>query len=250
MREVSVDNGYKDLELVRQWKKTRDPKYFREAYREMSGLINSATMKAATGSNIPKSVFKLRAIQQFHDSLESFDEKRGTQLGSHVYKAVHEKSKRLNYNYGDIARIPERSGSGVGIYHVGPFQETLEILQHRYGREPTDKEIAQEMGYSEKQIKALRKDITKDYSFSGEVEDLSSIDDDSLNLDVLNAVYYDLTPEQKIYYDYVTGQHGKQAIRKHTGAVDQNAIAQKMGKSPREIQKIRAEVINMIKKVN
>lgn len=245
-----MGNEYKDLELVRKWKDTRDPKYFREAYREMSGLIHSATLKAATGSNIPKSVFKLRAVQQFHDSLESFDEKRGVQLGSHVYKAVHEKSKRLNYSYADIARIPERSGTGVGIYHVGPFQETLEILQHRYGRDATDKEVAQEMGYSEKQIRALRKDITKDYSFSGDVEEMSAVDDDSLNLDLLNAIYYDLTPEQKKYYDFVTGQHGQQAIKKHTGAVDQNAIARRMGKTPKELQKIRGEVVQMMRKAN
>lgn len=245
-----MDNGYKDLELVRKWKETRDPKYFREAYREMSGLINSATMKAARNSNLPQSVFKLRAIQQFHDSLESFDEKKGARLGSHIYKAIQEKSKRLNYDYGYIARVPERSGNAVGIYHIGPLQETEEILQHRYNREPTDKEIAQEMGVSENKVKALKKDITKDYSLSGEIEDFSAVDDDSLNLDVLNAVYYDLTPDQKIYFDYVTGKHGQQAVRKHTGAVDQNAIARKMGKTPREVQKIRGEIVKMLKKVS
>jgi DNA-directed RNA polymerase specialized sigma subunit len=247
-----MDNSYNkqdELYNVRMWKKTGDPKYFQNAYRSMQNLIHSATRKAAIGSNIPESVFKLRAIQQFHDTIKNYDDKKGAGLSTFVYHGINEKAKRLNYKYDRIARIPERNSGGIGIYHIGELNSVIDILHQKLNREPTNAEIAREMGYTTKQIEDIRKDMVKDYSLSGDVEDLSAFDDNAKDEDLLNAVYYDLTPAQKEYYDYVRGTHGKIAIRKHTGAVDKIEIGRRMGKSRKEIDTLAKGVAKMMKKL-
>lgn len=237
-----------ELENAMKWKETRDPKYFQDVYRSMKPLIHLAGGKARIGSNIPNEVFELRAIQQFHDSLKSFKPEKGTQLQTHVFRGVQEKLKRLNYKYDKIARTPERSGGGIGAYHIGSLMDTTAILRQTLNREPTDFEIAQEMGVSAKQVENLKKDMVKDYSFSGELEDLSATDDYSEDQAVLDSIYYDLTPDQRRYYDHVTGSHGVRVVKKHTGSVDQKAIARAMGKTLKEVQTLRKGVAKMMEK--
>ena len=157
MREVSVANKPEDpkeldLYYFDKWRQTGRKEYFQKLYRGFGGLINTASKKAAMGSNIPQSAFKLQAAQQFYDSLQTFDPSKGANLNTHIFRGVHEKLKRVNYKYGNLARIPERS-EGLGVYDINLLNNTEELLRQKFNREPTIDEIAADMGVTPQQVR-------------------------------------------------------------------------------------------------
>ncbi len=235
-----------DLHYFDKWRQTGEKDYFQKLYRGYGGLIHQASRKAASGSNIPEAVFKLQAAQQFHDSLRTFNPDRGASLSTHIYNGVNNKLKRINAQYGNIARIPERSGSSLGVFHINQLQNTEELLRQRLNREPTVVEIAREMNVTPQDVEGLKKEIKKDLSLNAELEDLVSFDESASDKDLLNMVYYDMNPEQQLLYDYANGEHGKQAILKPSGIPDYSAIARKMNLPEQKVQKLRKQLKKMI----
>ena len=88
--------------------------------------------------------------------------------------------------------------------------------------------------------------MRKDLSLNAELEDLVAFDENASDKDVLQMLYYDMNPEQKLLYDYMNGEHGKQAILKPSGKPDFNAIARRMGITESKLQKLRKQIKKMI----
>jgi DNA-directed RNA polymerase sigma subunit (sigma70/sigma32) len=235
-----------DLYYFDKWRKNGRKEDFQKLYRGFHDIISSASRKASMGSNIPQSVFKLQAAQQFHDSLNTFDPSRGASLKTHIWNGVENKLKRINYKYGNLARIPERSGNTLGVYDINVLNNTEELLRQKLNREPTIDEIATDMGVRPDQVEGLKKEIRKDLSLNADLEELTQFDENATDEDVMHMLYYDMNPQQKLLYDYTNGKHGKQAILKPSGKPDFNAIARKMGISNDQVQKIRKQLVKMI----
>lgn len=235
-----------ELQYFDRWRDTGKKEYFQKLYHIYGGLIHKASRKAAVGSNIPESVFKLQAAQQFHDSLRTFDPSRGAALPTHIFNGVNNKLKRINAQYGNLARIPERSGTSLGIFHINQLKNSEELLRQKLNRDPTIGEIAKDMSVTPDQVEGLQKEIRKDLSLNAELEDLTAFDEFAGDKDILNMVYYDMNHEQQLLYDYLNGEHGKTQIMKPSGQPDYKAIAKKIGIPEARVQKIRKQIRKMI----
>jgi len=235
-----------ELQYYDKWKETGKKEYFQKLYRIYGGLIHSASRKAAMGSNMPESVFKLQAAQQFHDSLRTFDPSRGAALPTHIYNGVNNKLKRLNVQYGNIGRIPERSGSKLGVFKINDLNNTTELLRQKFNREPTAGEIAKDMSVTIRDVEGLQKEIRKDLSLNTQLEDLTASDEFAGDRDVLNMVYYDMNSDQQNLYDYLNGEHGKERLAKPSGQPDYKAIGKKLRMSEAKVQKTRKQIRKMI----
>ena len=238
-----------DLYHFNKWKDTGRKEYFQRLYRGFGGLINEASRKAAMGSNVPQSAFKLQAAQQFYDSLRTFDPSRGASLKTHIFNGVENKLKRINAQYGNIARIPERSGAALGVFAINKMQNTEELLRQKLNREPTVVEIADEMGVTPRDVEGLKKEVKRDLSLNAQLEDMVMYDEFASADDLLDMAYYDMNPKQQLLYDYVSGKHGKEAILKPSGQPDFKAIARKMNLPDSQIQKLRKQVATTIRRM-
>jgi DNA-directed RNA polymerase specialized sigma subunit len=226
-----VDNKKKDeLELFKKFRSTGDKRYFQQLYTSMKPLIYDAAKKSAYGSNLPESAHKIYTANVFLDALNTYNPKHGAALATHVYSAVHNKSKRLNYEYGNLGSMPEPRALKVGL-----FQNEVSNLQGELGREPSAAEIADRMNMGVRDVARMQKELTKDLAIGEGTEEIA-FSEGSKEEEVLNHLYYDLTQEERVVYEYMTGKYGKPKLVKK-GVPDINAIASKTGMPPAKVKR-------------
>lgn len=230
-------NETKEDELYHfnQWQKTGDKQHFQSLYKSMKPLLDNAASKAAMGSNIPKPAHQLFAAQNFYDALRTYNPDKGVALQTHVYGTVHQKAKRLNYLYQNLGQIPEPR-----TIQIGRFQTEYGNLTDQLGREPSAAEIADRMNIGIKDVERLQVEIRKDFSMSGLEEEI--VAETPKEEEILSFLYYDLTNEEKVVYDYIFGKHGKQRLVKRNGKIDFETIAARTGFST---SKVRSLFVNI-----
>lgn len=235
-----------ELDIFNKFKKTGDKKYFQELYSSMKPLIYEAAKKASFGSNIPESAHRVYAAQAFLDSLNTFNPNGGAALATHVYGSVHNKVKRLNYDYQDLGKKPENRA-----VMVGQFQNAFENLKSELNREPSAAELADHMSIPIKQIAHLQKEVRKDLGMSDGTDEVAYAGT-SHEEEFVQYLYYELNPEEKVVYEYITGAYGKQKLGKKNGKIDYTGIAQRMGVSESKVRvlhnSIRSKLMKVLKK--
>lgn len=247
MRGDSVDSRKEqDKLLLDNWRRTQSRDDFQKLYRNYQGLINNASRRAAMGSNIPAAAFKLQAAQQFQNVLQTYDEKKGASLQTFLFRHVNDKLKRLNYNYHQLSKIPERSGGAPGVYHINELKNTKEILGDKLNRPATHVELAQEMNMTPKGIQQLEREIRKNLSFTAELENVAGMESDATEREMLSMLYYDMNPEQQLIWEHISHFQGT-PILKPGGMPDYPAIARKTKIPLARVQRIRGEIFKMIK---
>lgn len=231
-----------ELSLYKKWMKTGKKEYFQDLYSSMKPLIVSAANKAAYNSNIPQAAHMAYAAQNFHDALRTYDPSKGA-LQTHVYGAVHQKAKRLNYLYQDLGHKPEPRAQMVGLY-----QTEKEFLKAELGREPSQAEMADRMGINLGEVANIEREVRKDLALDEGTENNAYFMTDK-EVEKLDFIYYDLMGEEQVVYDYILGAHGKPKLMKQNNKVDFEGIARAMGVSPSKVRNIFKRIQGKFEKV-
>ena len=231
-----------EVSIFEKWNKTKDKAHFQALYSSMKPLIYDAAKKASYGSNLPESAHRIYAAQAFLDSLRTFQPNSGASLQTHVYGSVHNKVKRLNYEYANMGKMPEPRA-----VMVGKFQNEFENMRSSLAREPSSAEMADHMGIPIKQIINLQKEIRKDLSMEGGLEEVAS-SEGSVEDEFAAYLYYDLNPEEKVVYEYMTGNYGKPRMVKANNVIDFTGIAARMGVSESKVRTLHNAIRAKYKK--
>jgi len=238
-----VDNvKSKEQNLFDQWKKTGRPEHFRELYQSMKPLIYRAAEKASYGSNIPESAHRIWAAQNFHDALKTYKPSEGAALQTHVYNAVHQKAKRLNYMFQNLGHMPEPRAMKVGLY-----QNELANLRAELGREPSTAELSDRLSMSPVEIERIRKELQRDLSIEGGVDEYAAFESSEAE-EILSHVYFELTSEEKVVYEHIFGRNGRQKMIKTNGKIDFDGIARKVGFSSSKVRMIFTKIRQKLEK--
>lgn len=225
-----------ELALYHDWKGTQSTGSFQKLYTSMKPLIYDAARKASYGSNIPESAHQIWAAQNFYDALRTYKPSAGTALQTHVYNAVHQKAKRLNYLYQNLGHIPEPRAMQIGLY-----QNIHENLRATLGREPSSAEVADKLSWGLKDVVNIQKELQKEMAMDLGAEE-HGVFESSIDEEVLEYVYYELNGEEQLMYDYVFGKHGKPRMVKANKKVDFEGIAKKAGFSASKARGIWTKV--------
>jgi DNA-directed RNA polymerase specialized sigma subunit len=212
-----------EMDLFKQWRTHESVPAFQQLYVSMKPLLHDAAKKASYGSNVPESAHRIWAAQVFHDALRTYNPTAGTALQSHVYNAVHQKAKRLNYLYQNIGHIPEDRMSKIGLYY-----NVYENLKSHLGREPTTAELADELQWGVKTVEKIQTEIRKDLAMDVGTEEVA-VFESSADEEILEYIYYELTSEEQLVYDYVFGKHGKPRKIKANNKIDFEGIGKAAG---------------------
>jgi DNA-directed RNA polymerase specialized sigma subunit len=233
-----VDNKKIDeVNLFNLWKKDQTNKeHFQGLYNSMKPLIHDAAKKAAFGSNLPESAHRAYAAQAFMDSLKTYNPSSGAQLQTHVYGSVHNKVKRLNYEYQNLGKMPEPRA-----VMVGQFLNEFGNLRANLGRDPSSAELSDHIGIPLKQVTNLQKELRKDLAMDMGTDEVSFMEG-SKEEEFLNYLYYELTSEEKVVYEYITGHFGKPRMVKGNNKIDYAGIATKMGVSESKIRLLHNQI--------
>lgn len=236
-------NKQSEIDLFKAWQQTGDKTHFQSLYGQMKPLLDTAATKASYGSNLPKSAHQIWAAQSFMDALKTYDPARGVALQTHVYNAVHQKAKRLNYLYQNLGQVPEPRAMQVGLFNTEKAN-----LTHELGREPSAAELADRTGLGLKDIERLQKEIQKDLSLSSLEEEVTV--ESPREEEILSLIYYDLTNEEKTVYDYIFGKHGKPRLVKPNRKIDFEGIAGRVGFSSSKVRSVFARIRDKYEKAS
>lgn len=222
-----------DLELVERAKRG-DSFAKNELIRKYMPMLR-IKVNAYSKAPIPYAALEGEAMKLLLYAVEKFDPKQGVQFKTfmeHNLKGLYRYSAR----YKNMARIPEHRA-----LQFTRFNNIKSILSTDKGREPTNDEMADALGWSPVQVMKMEQTIgRREIAMSG-IETLHEQEKLEEKMeDILEFEYFGLTPEEKLVYDYSLGRHGKPRIPRVED------ISKQTGISTDKIYKIKQKVAERV----
>jgi len=189
-----------DTELWRQWKKTKAPGDLQKLLTQMNPILLREVNKWAP--SMSRSYLEAEAKRLAVEAFESYDPNYGTALSTHVASRLP-KLSRVVYATQNTARLSETKNLLFHVYHTSTNE-----LRDRHGREPTNEELADNLGWSPKKLEQFqRQSQRKEFVESEDHPDAEDAEDH-----LVDYIYHDLTPLQKSIFEHSTGYQGKQKL--------------------------------------
>ncbi len=183
---------------------------------------------------IPAPALYGEATKMALTAIQNWDPTRGARLGTHTVTQLQRMNRFVSQNK-NIARIPEHRA-----VKIGGFLHTRDALSAELGRAPSPEEMADELSWPVKEVRATAASMRKDLSESGMPEAaLAQMND--RQKETMNFVRFSLThPEQKVFDSYFVTTIGK--------APSVTSVAKNTGKSEDWVYRVRRRLVNDIKR--
>ena len=152
-------NKSNDLEFFQRWKQTGSKEDLGKLVGQFEPLMFKQ-VKRLQGS-VPPAALSAEAKKQTIIALQTYDPDKGAALSTHIYNRLN-KLKRINSKYQNAVRLPENQH-----FTYSEFNNSLERLTENLNRDPTDNELASDLGWAKKEVKRLRERLYKDLYESG-----------------------------------------------------------------------------------
>lgn len=222
-----------ELDLWKSWKKSPSDQKLAELLVSLDPLIQKR-VNQFIGAPLPRSAIEAEARKQAVGALESYKPNMGAALGTHVNNYL-QKVYRYVTTYQNVGRLPESRAAKIDL-----FQKTKAALAVQKGREPTTIELADELNWSPREVGRMEVELRKDLGLETSFGEMKFLDADR-NAELLTFGYFELTPEEQLVFDYSIGSHGKLRLT-------MEQIAQRLGKTPRQIGLIKTRIVEKLKR--
>jgi DNA-directed RNA polymerase specialized sigma subunit len=233
-KEAAKGAAEKDLVLWQQWNASKDPQDMDTLFKQVRPIIAKAVNVYAGKVNIPTPAIQAEFERHALSAIKTYDPTRSA-LHTHITNQLN-RGKRFVVTYQNVARVPENRS-----YRIGEFLRAKEELGDNLGREPSSMELADHMKWPVSQIAKLEQEMRAEVPTSHlEGGDLTSVYT-SPEAELLQLLPGELTGEEKLVYEYVTGSNGKPKL-------SGTQIAQRTGLSPAKVSRLRSSVATKVKK--
>lgn len=233
MSTVAAGKKAGELLLWKEWRKTESPQLMGKLIDSFAPVIQATVRKFETVP-LPPSTIVAEAKKQMIRAFETFNPKAGAALGTHVHNHI-QKVNRFVYEHQNIGRIPEHR-----ITQIGTYTAVKGELKEKRGRDPSAAEMADELGWSLPEVERMERELRREVPETAVADvDFSFLaSDDSQRL--LNYIYYELTPNEKVVFEYLTGWAGKPKL-------SEDEIARRLGVDRLKVKKMKASIAAKIK---
>lgn len=186
------------------------------------------------GGLLPKSFLEVEAKRLAFNAFDTYDPKKNTRLSTHVANTLRGLG-RLNYTYQNALRMPEERQRKYSL-----FTEAREKLKDRLGRAPSIQELSDELVWPEDEVGRMERDVHVETSESVGGEDAMSSVFAVSSSPVVDFLYHDMEPEEKIIFESLTGYKGHPQL-------SMSGIARKLGLSEPQVRRKRDKLAEKIK---
>lgn len=186
--------AYNEMEHYNNYKQTGDPRDRTKTLMALQPVLFKKHQQLA--GSLPDSALKAEIAKHAVNAIENYDPTKGAKLSTHVFNHVAQAS-RMNYTYQNVVRMSEDKQQGKFKH----YKKALDDLNAELNREPTDHEIAQRLGWAEKEVTDLKAGLFADVAESRLefADERSQFSDDNTRM---AYVMDNLTPqEQKFFKD-------------------------------------------------
>lgn len=190
----------RDLALWEEWHKTQSPVALQQLLDQMNPIINREVNKWA--SSMSRSLLEMEGKRLAVEAFKSFDPTKGATLSTYVASRLP-KLSRIVYANQNTARLSETKAL---LFHT--YNAATNELRDRHGRDPTNDELADHLGWSHKKLNQFQRQAgRKEFVESEEHPDYDQGDDH-----LIDFIYHDLTPLQQQIFEHSTGYMGKEKL--------------------------------------
>jgi DNA-directed RNA polymerase specialized sigma subunit len=224
-----------DLDLWQKWQDSgQHPDHLRPLFQNFRGLIRQKANRWANNVEMPPAAIHAEFNKQFVKALQSYDPNKGAALGTWVSTNL-QKAQRWVTTHQNTARIPENR-----VYKIGMFETARNQLDDQLGRDPTHQELADHLGWTEREVVHMATQVRKANISSAWEHDPTEILP-SREAEVLKLIKFELSPEERLVYEHTVGEGGRQTLRP-------SEIATRLGYSPSKVTRLRQSIDQKIKK--
>ncbi len=231
-----------DLDTFRfeRWKKWKggDSGALDQLLESLKPITQPAAERLLLMSQLPRSYVESTVSRVTIQGLGRYDPSRGVKLTSFVVSTLPAANRPI-MEFAQVARMPEERR-----LRVGAFQSAEGHLKMHLGRQPTLPELQDELMWSAKEVQTMRRSLRPEVSMERDPsasERSMPLDAGRMTTEALTWVRYELTPEEMLVYEGLTGLGAQPRV-----STDQ--LAQRMGKTPYEIRKLRESVVDKVSK--
>lgn len=216
-----------DQELFQTYQQTKSPQDLHKLVNQLMPLIHTE-VKRASGT-LPTQALTSEAKKWAIHAINTYDPSKGTQLSTHVTNYL-QKVRRMNYRYQNAARLSENNQL---IFHK--YNNAQQSLQERLSREPSEEELAAELGWTKKAVIKFKAGIFQDIVESSK-EKASEYSRFDTGRPLFEHMMDQLTPEEHL-------------IMKHTGELSSGELAEKLGVNVNRLNYLKGKMVKKLKTI-
>lgn len=234
-----------ELQMIRQFQQNPSMETFEPLYQAHQPLINAASQRYSGG--LPKAAIRGAALQRYTEALRTYDPDKGAKFTTWVYGEMR-RLGRYKAKYSNVARIGSEDRGGL----INLFNQVAPDLRDRYGREPTNEELSDEMKLmasdvadlqkkmhkiTPKAVGTLRKEMRRDLTLEEPSEfGETSLAGGSRYERMVTFLHGSLSPEQQLVVEHTVPGFGKPIIE------DDMQLAQQLNMSPQKVRALKAQI--------
>ena len=158
---------------------------------------------------VPPAAIHGEAMKLLLLSVEKWDPTRGI-----LFKTFMETQMRGIYRYvttnKNVARVPEHR-----VLEIRRYQNAKSLLEAQKDREPTHDEMADHLNWSTQQVQMMDTALSRGALSLATSEERGFQDPVTFYNrmgETFEFMYFNMTPDEKIIYDYSLGAHGKRKL--------------------------------------
>ncbi|MGD9209331.1 MAG: sigma-70 domain-containing protein [Desulfobacteraceae bacterium] len=190
-----------DIILWRQWNKTKNDADLQALLKALQPLINQQITR--WGSSLSRQTLEIKAKILAVEAIKSYNPNVGATLATHVTNRL-QKLSRLVYTHTQATRLPEHKALSMATFNIAQKQ-----LQDNLGREPTNMELADHLGWTKTRTEEFQRAYNrKELLSSGEFNPASFPIVDVYD-PTIDYVYFDMDPHKQQLFEHITGYGGK-----------------------------------------
>ncbi len=188
------DHRQLDNELYQRYSETKSPRDLHKLLTQLNPLIYQEVNRAS--GSLPTQALAAEAKTWAIHAIKTYDPNKGTALSTHVTNYL-QKTRRMNYKYQNVARLSENNQLNFHKYNSAVVN-----LTERLSRDPSDDELAKELGWAKKAVVKFKSGLFQDITESSQERAAEVTRFDSSKV-LFQHMMDQLTPEERIILDNV-----------------------------------------------
>lgn len=219
-----------ELELWHAWKREPTDQNLAPLMDSLQNLVQSRVNQFRKAP-VPPAALMGFANTQVMKALNTFSPDKGAALSTHVSWHL-KKVQTFAIKHQNLGKIPDQRAN-----NITEFKAAKDELRETLGFEPDSLSLAEHLGWSQREVARMeseqqRKDLIA--SKSPEADNLPDLYS-SREREVLRYIHHDLTPDERLVFEYSMGLYGKPQL-------SAQAIAKQMNISAPKVSRIRNKI--------
>lgn len=212
--EKGISRPQKDLILFQKYKKDPTPENLTVLIRQFEGMARAAVNRYGTATAVPPQALRIRAITQIKKAIDTYNPDAGASLATHVGNYL-KRVDSVALEYANLGYVPPNRAAK----EFGPYKESYNKLKDKLSRIPTTQEIADDLGWSVKQVSRIQRENRNDLVAS-KFDTPDTMPEYRVQQDketeAAHLIYSDpgTSNEERIVLEHLLGMNGKKLLKK------------------------------------